>query len=140
MANLNTLRLDYNTLSGTLPPSWSNLAGLAELVLWHNALTGPVPVAWTALPQLVSLYIADNPGMCGAVPAGLLTKVQQTYPGSEAWDHGTMLGQACANTPTPTPPTSGMLHAGVTVDLPMCEGIIVDPPMCEGIILDLPMC
>lgn len=53
--NLSTIMLSNNSLSGTLPKSWSNLVSLAYLDLSVNQLEGELPAEWGSLKGLTSL-------------------------------------------------------------------------------------
>ncbi len=52
--------LSNNSLTGTLPPSWSALQDLEALRLDDNALRGPLPSRWAALASLQELTAQSN--------------------------------------------------------------------------------
>ena len=59
-----SIKLDDNSLSGTLPASWSTMSKLTELSVPYNQLTGTLPVAeWKA--GMVSLILLNVPGNSG---------------------------------------------------------------------------
>ncbi|PRW57887.1 water chloroplastic isoform A [Chlorella sorokiniana] len=72
---LSDVFLEGNRLSGSLPEAWGSTPGaflkFNSLQLESNNLTGTVPVSWASLPALQGLTLNNNPGLCGAVPAGL---------------------------------------------------------------------
>lgn len=55
-----TRDLSNNSLTGTLPPSWSGLQDLEALRLDANALRGPLPSRWAALASLQELTAQSN--------------------------------------------------------------------------------
>ena len=50
-ANISYIALNNNGISGTLPPSWSNMTQLQGLDLSSNSLTGPLPPSWSSMTQ-----------------------------------------------------------------------------------------
>lgn len=44
---------------------------LRRLQLQGNSLTGSIPQTWSALQRLACLQLHNNPGLCGDVPDGL---------------------------------------------------------------------
>ena len=50
LANLETLSLSFNQLSGSVPPQLGNLANLKYLRLSYNSLTGCLPTSWRDVP------------------------------------------------------------------------------------------
>ena len=70
LANLQSLRLRGNDLTGPIPAGLGNLASLGRLDLGANALTGPVPSWLGRLPRLQSLSLHWNE-LTGPIPAEL---------------------------------------------------------------------
>jgi len=61
-----------NSLTGTLPPSWSALSSLTTLDLGGNQLSGTVPTAWLGMESLESLSLSANYKLTGCLPRPLL--------------------------------------------------------------------
>ncbi|GMH32250.1 hypothetical protein BSKO_00084 [Bryopsis sp. KO-2023] len=59
LRGLNSLHLQSNGLTGTLPATMSALSDLEHLVLSGNSLSGPVPDEWGSLSGLFELDISD---------------------------------------------------------------------------------
>ena len=71
LTQLTHLDLSFNQLSGTLPTAWSALSVLTALNLQGNTLRSTIPSAWASgMADAVSLVLANNPSLCGTVPAG----------------------------------------------------------------------
>ena len=66
--NVTSILLQSNGISGTLPPSWSNMAQLQLLALYSNNLTGTLPPSWSSMAQLQLLYLYSN-SLTGTLPA-----------------------------------------------------------------------
>ena len=64
LARLETLRLRRNLLTGPIPPELANLGNLTRLGLERNSLEGQVPRGFAALEQLRFFHFADNSGLC----------------------------------------------------------------------------
>lgn len=64
---LQTLDLSYNALSGSIPPSLSNLTLLHRLSLSRNSFTGSIPHSLGSLQRLQELYL-DNNRLTGSIP------------------------------------------------------------------------
>ena len=60
MTQLQRLYLYSNSLTGTLPPSWSSMSQLQSLYLFINMLTGPLPPMWGNMTQLQQLFLFNN--------------------------------------------------------------------------------
>jgi hypothetical protein len=60
---------EYNQLEGALPPEYGSMALLEKLVLNDNNLRGPVPATWGNLDNLKDIYLFNNPGLTGCLPA-----------------------------------------------------------------------
>ena len=71
LVNLEWLQLHVNALTGPIPAELGNLVNLGWLVLFENGLTGPVPVELGNLVNLKALWLSDNQGLTGPLPAGL---------------------------------------------------------------------
>ena len=57
---LQHLTLQNNDLSGTMPPEWASLTYLTELDLSGNSLSGSLPVEWATMHSLTSFAINDQ--------------------------------------------------------------------------------
>jgi hypothetical protein len=53
--NLTAIDLSNNTLTGTLPKSWSSLTSLQYLDLSSNLLLGELPAEWGSMQHLNTL-------------------------------------------------------------------------------------
>ena len=71
LARLQVLGLYGNALSGPIPPELGDLANLESLRLAQNSLSGPIPPTFGGLASLIYLQLSHNPGLAGAMPAGL---------------------------------------------------------------------
>ena len=71
LARLQVLGLYGNALSGAIPPELGDLANLESLRLGPNSLSGPIPPTFGGLASLIYLHLSHNPGLAGAMPAGL---------------------------------------------------------------------
>ncbi|KAI3464885.1 hypothetical protein Pfo_021548 [Paulownia fortunei] len=65
---LQTLDLSYNSLSGSIPGSLSNLTLLHRLSLSENFFTGSIPSSLGSLSRLQELYL-DNNRLTGSIPS-----------------------------------------------------------------------
>ncbi|MBF8961757.1 hypothetical protein I0P70_00750 [Pontibacter sp. FD36] len=70
LAGLQYVYLHDNSLSGTIPASVGNLATLYHLYLSNNSLTGPIPSELGGLPNLTDLGLNGNL-LGGNIPASL---------------------------------------------------------------------
>lgn len=107
-SGLVVLQLQDNRLTGSLPPSWSSIEQLRQLLLQGNQLQGQIPTSWPlGMSNLQALNVSGNtpsPGVCG------------TNPGGASWpsDSATLINLLpCAAgppvRPTPVPPPEGEL-------------------------------
>ena len=71
LANLKRMHLGENSLSGPIPPELGGLSNLERLYLTSNDLSGPIPPTFGGLAGLIHLELSHNPGLVGAMPAGL---------------------------------------------------------------------
>ena len=71
MASLESLELGTNNLLGAIPPELGGLATLERMYLEQNDLSGPVPSTFDGLSSLTELELSHNPGLAGAIAAGL---------------------------------------------------------------------
>jgi hypothetical protein len=62
--------LQFNGLSGSIPPELENLTNLEYLFLSYNQLSGSIPSALGNLGKLVFLYL-DHNDLSGGIPPGL---------------------------------------------------------------------
>ena len=70
LANLTTLNLSYNQLSGEIPPHLGNLANLTILDLHFNELSGEIPPRFGNLVNLTQLDLGFNQ-LSGNIPPQL---------------------------------------------------------------------
>ncbi|CUG88193.1 GP46-like surface antigen, putative [Bodo saltans] len=68
MTDMENLQLYFNTLTGTLPDSWSSMTRLQLLLLNSNNLSGTLPSLWSNMPSLQQLRLDDN-SFTGTLPA-----------------------------------------------------------------------
>ncbi|KAE8722145.1 hypothetical protein F3Y22_tig00014370pilonHSYRG00109 [Hibiscus syriacus] len=66
-ANVNSIDLSSNHLSGEIPVEMANLIALRILNLSHNHLSGPIPKSLASLPSLIGLDLSDN-NFSGSIP------------------------------------------------------------------------
>ena len=66
--SVSDLLLDFNELSGPIPPELGNLSYLGVLSLGGNQLSGPIPPELGNLANLEHLYLSGNK-LTGCVPA-----------------------------------------------------------------------
>ena len=80
LANLTSLSLSVNRLTGTIPADLGSLSNLTGLYLQENQLTGPIPAELGRLTGLQELSLRDNQ-LSGAIPPELsrLTKLERLY-------------------------------------------------------------
>ena len=71
MANLQTLWLHANTLSGSIPVALGDLAELQWLALSWNELSGEIPAELGDLANLQQLYLNSNE-LSGEIPSWLV--------------------------------------------------------------------
>ncbi|KAL3531700.1 hypothetical protein ACH5RR_005221 [Cinchona calisaya] len=76
-ANLLSLRLGGNNLSGSIPPGIQNLVNLTELQLQKNILTGNIPIGIGNLGMLRLLDLSKNE-LSGYIPSSL-SNISQLY-------------------------------------------------------------
>ena len=55
-----TLAFDNNNFSGTLPASWGRLTHAAVLSVDHNNVSGTLPAAWKTMHQIQKLVLGHN--------------------------------------------------------------------------------
>jgi hypothetical protein len=70
LSRLQTLTLYFNELSGSLPPELGRLAGLQSLILDDNNLSGPIPPELGQLTSLQELDLESNK-LSGKIPVEL---------------------------------------------------------------------
>jgi len=68
LTNLTVLNLERNNLSGSFPQEFLNLTGLTDLNIRNNRFTGSIPNNIDTLSNLSSLYLFNNP-LTGQIPA-----------------------------------------------------------------------
>lgn len=76
LTSLRTLSLTRNKLGGTIPSAIGNLRNLEALFLSYNQLKGTLPVSLANLGKLKDLDLSQN-GLAGTIPAriGLMTSL-----------------------------------------------------------------
>ncbi len=67
---VNSLHLENNQLSGSIPPELGNLSGLWYLFMDRNQLTGSIPPELGNLSYLANLYLHNNQ-LTGSIPPQL---------------------------------------------------------------------
>jgi len=77
---LDSLLLNHNALTGTLPAELGNLAGPRGLYFGANEITGEIPSELGKLTTLVGLNIADN-NFTGSVPLEIYDLINLTFLG-----------------------------------------------------------
>ena len=80
LASLETLDLGSNYLSGPIPPELGNLGSLRWLVVGNNDLSGPIPSELGNLDNLTGLGLSTN-NLSGAIPPelGNLASLETLY-------------------------------------------------------------
>ncbi len=80
LANLQALHLDYNELTGSIPPELGCLANLQALHLGYNELTGSIPPELGRLANLRQLWLGGNE-LSGSIPPelGRLANLRQLW-------------------------------------------------------------
>ena len=83
LSSLEWLEIDGNHLSGKIPAELSNLANLEKLGLDGNQLSGEIPPRLGNLANLEYLYLSDNK-LSGEIPAALgrLSNLEHLYLGA----------------------------------------------------------
>eukprot|EP00884_Botryococcus_braunii_P010682 jgi/Botrbrau1/19615/Bobra.0637s0003.1 len=68
MEELATLKLQNNSLMGSLPGEWGWLRCLADLRMDLNKLSGTLPAQWSGMDNLNTLYLSNN-SLVGSLPS-----------------------------------------------------------------------
>jgi len=68
---VDSIRLDFNGLSGELVPELALIWSLRVLDLEYNSLVGTIPTELAEMPVLRSLILGHNDNMQGPIPPGL---------------------------------------------------------------------
>ena len=68
LANLTSLRLEWNELTGPIPAELGSLDRLTQLSIYANELSGPIPTELGDLTNLTSLRLDSNE-LTGPIPA-----------------------------------------------------------------------
>ena len=76
---VNGLYLEFNNLTGPLPPELGNLSNLTFLSLNFNQLSGPIPSGLGDL-NLITLGLSDNPLISGCYDSNLSNLCTQLNP------------------------------------------------------------
>ena len=76
LANLESLHLNENQLSGEIPPELGNLANLESLHLNENQLSGEIPPELGNLANLTRLRLGENE-LSGCLPSSLSGRDQR---------------------------------------------------------------
>lgn len=74
MKNLETLDMDWNRVSGTIPTDWANMTKLEHLILNRNWLEGTIPKGVSKLPNLKTIML-DNNNLVGELVSCQATSV-----------------------------------------------------------------
>jgi Leucine-rich repeat (LRR) protein len=73
LTSVQSLRLDYNSFSGTLPAAlYTTLTLLTTLDLGENSISGTIPTNVGTLSKLTTFCVASN-SMSGSIPSSLYT-------------------------------------------------------------------
>ena len=78
LSNLWQLELGGNELIGPIPSELGDLSNLRVLSLAGNDLAGPIPPTVGGLASLIYLELSHNPGLAGAMPAGLRNRALES--------------------------------------------------------------
>ena len=81
MANLYSLGLGYNDLTGEIPSELGTLANLQILNLANNGLTGEIPPELGNLANLEVLWLGSNPDLFGTLSLATLVKLREIVVG-----------------------------------------------------------
>ena len=76
--NTDTLNLQYNELTGSIPPEIGNLTNLTFINLGLNELTGSIPPEIGNLTNLTRLYLGSNQ-LTGSIPPEIGNLTNLTY-------------------------------------------------------------
>ena len=108
LANLTSLSLSQNQLTGTIPTELGGLANLEVLSLSDNQLSGVVPQTLAGLSMLESFSFYNNLGLCAPVDDAFQT-----------WLRGISIvyGSSCAPADADSPEDRVVLRPG-----PQCNG------------------
>ena len=79
LSNLEVLSLSENGFSGAIPPELGNLADLSHMYFGQNDLSGPIPPTFGRLGSLIELELSHNPGLTGAIPAGMSALALESF-------------------------------------------------------------
>ncbi|KAG6418490.1 hypothetical protein SASPL_120694 [Salvia splendens] len=102
-SNLSVLTLSYNRLTGEIPAAIGNLSSLRELGLSHNAFTGQIPNSLSDLPNLNSFNVSYN-NLSGFVPLKLAQKFDSSAFVGNLELCGYTGSAACVPPPSQAPP------------------------------------
>ncbi|KAL0652464.1 hypothetical protein Bca4012_095155 [Brassica carinata] len=69
-ASIDSLQVDENNITGSVPPAFGNMTSIKHLHLNNNTLTGEIPVELSKLNNLAHL-ILDNNNLTGSLPQEL---------------------------------------------------------------------
>ena len=80
LAGLESLLLNRNQLTGAIPAQLGSLSNLQVLSLWENQFTGTIPPSLGNLSNLEQMYLSQNQ-LTGAIPLQLggLSNLQELY-------------------------------------------------------------
>ena len=80
LAGLESLLLNRNQLTGAIPAQLGSLSNLQVLSLWENQFTGTIPPSLGNLSNLEQMYLSQNQ-LTGAIPTqlGNLSNLQELY-------------------------------------------------------------
>merc|ERR1740117_2867988 len=56
----------FNSLSGSLPTSWSSLTQMTQFYAYSTSLSGSLPTSWSSLTKMTQFY-ADSTSLSGSL-------------------------------------------------------------------------
>lgn len=85
LKHLEALYMTKSALAGTLPEAWADMAQLRPLMLSRSAIHGTLPATWSASANLQYLQLESNK-LAGAIPSswGAWMAIRQVYLGDKA--------------------------------------------------------
>lgn len=80
-STLKEIVLPRNKISGTLPASWKGMSSMQYFDISRNLLTGTLPPDWGSggITNVTVMYLNDNPGLTGTIPAAWSTFMGGIY-------------------------------------------------------------
>eukprot|EP00241_Pyramimonas_parkeae_P004784 CAMPEP_0114246172 /NCGR_PEP_ID=MMETSP0058-20121206/12309_1 /TAXON_ID=36894 /ORGANISM="Pyramimonas parkeae, CCMP726" /LENGTH=350 /DNA_ID=CAMNT_0001359317 /DNA_START=587 /DNA_END=1640 /DNA_ORIENTATION=+ len=99
LTRLTEMNIYVNQISGTVPTELGALTGLKLMLFSTNQLMGTLPTELAALTMIQEMFMCNNPGLCGDIPAGVTLTKEYGYCSTATG--GTLLGSACPSMPPP---------------------------------------